>query len=534
MTEQVEGESQTCYNDVDMLRSNAPMTTTKPVFESDPLDRLLFSAFPGLVIRKDLTQEIRGTSKAPSYVIEFMLGKYCSDLFNEEEVRNGLRYVHDEIARYIPRGDETEMIKSAIRERSPHRLIDKVKVELDEHTRGGRYWASLMTANIHTVNISPEIIKKNPRLLLAGIWSKIVLQYDEDIIINKKAYPFVISRLDPIQVSHVRLDEYLEGRARFTKEQWINALIRTMGYEPTHPQVTPRVKLLYLVRMIPLVESNYHLIELGPRQTGKSFCFTEFSPYGVLLAGGEITIPKLFVSNTIPPQPGLVTRSDVIGFDEITGSSFNAEEDKNLYKSYMENNQVNRGTQPVVGDAGFVFNGNIEFDPRTAMLAEHLFQPLPQTVSEDTAFHDRWAAYLPGWELPKLTPKLLTTHVGFILDYTSELFHRELRRITTYGTLWERWFEPGPGQWSYRDQRSISRTFSGLVKLIFPAGNPEKEDARALLELAMELRLRVLLQLHRINRNEFSTTELSYTDKATGETHTVRIEGEGEGTEEAF
>jgi ATP-dependent Lon protease len=497
------------------------MTITSAPFVPDELDHLLFATFPGLVIRKDLAQEIRGTSKAPSYVIEFMLGKYCANLFDDAEVREGLRFVQEEVAKYIPRGDETEKIKADIREHSPHRLIDMVKVELDQSLKEGVYWAHLMTANIRHVNISPQIIAKYERLLLAGVWSRIVLHYDDDIRYRGKTYPFVISRLDPIQVSHVDLDEYCAGREKFTRDQWIDALIRTMGYEPTHPKISQRIKLLYLVRMIPLVESNYHLIELGPRQTGKSFCFTEFSPYGTLLAGGAVTIPKLFVSNMNPPQPGLIKQRDVVGFDEIAGSSFNADDDKNLYKNYMESGQINRGTITVVGDAGFVFNGNIEFDPRNGMLAEHLFKPLPPTISDDTAFHDRWAAFLPGWELPKLTPDMLTPHVGFILDYTSEIFHRELRRIGSYGTLWERWFEAPLGQWSARDMRSINRTFSGLTKLIFPSGVMEKEDARLLLRLAIELRLRVLVQLHIMNEREFHVTELSFKDRETGEVETV-------------
>ena len=501
---------------------------------SDAGSVLVFCPLFCLSLPRCATRGIRGTSKTPSYVIEFMLGKYCANLFDNDEVREGLRYVHEEVARYIPRGDETEKIKAAIRERPPHRLIDLVKVELDQSLKQGVYWASLTTANIHKVNISPQIVTKYERLLLAGVWSKIVLHYDDEIRYGRTTYPFVISRLDPIQVSHVSLDEYLAGREKFTRDQWIDVLIRTMGYEPSHANVTLRTKLLYLVRMIPLVESNYHMIELGPRQTGKSFCFTEFSPYGTLLAGGAITVPKLFVSNTNPPQPGLIAQRDVIGFDEIAGGSFNADDDKNLYKNYMENGQVNRGTITVVGDAGFVFNGNIEFDPRTGMLAEHLFKPLPPNISDDTAFHDRWAAYLPGWELPKLTPNMFTPHVGFILDYTSELFHRELRRINNYGTLWEHWFEAPLGQWSARDQRSINRTFSGLTRLIFPSGTMEKEDARTLLELAIELRLRVLLQLHIINSQEFHTTELSYIDKENGETHTVHILGEGDRVEEAF
>ncbi len=500
------------------------MTIAQAPFVADELDHLLFATFPGLVIRKDLAQEIRGTSKAPSYVIEFMLGKYCANLFDDAEVREGLRFVHEEIAKYIPRGDETEKIKADIREHSPRRLIDMVKVELDQSLREGVYWAHLMTANIHHVNISPQIIAKYERLLLAGVWSRIVLHYDDDIRYRGKTYPFVISRLDPIQVSHVDLDEYRAGREKFTRDQWIDVLIRTMGYEPAHHKMTQRIKLLYLVRMIPLVESNYHMIELGPRQTGKSFSFTEFSPYGTLLAGGAVTIPKLFVSNMNPPQPGLIKQRDVVGFDEIAGSSFNADDDKNLYKNYMESGQINRGTITVVGDAGFVFNGNIEFDPRTAMLAEHLFKPLPPTISDDLAFHDRWAAFLPGWELPKLTPDMFTPHVGFILDYTSEIFHRELRNIGNYGTVWERWFESPLGQWSARDMRSINRTFSGLTKLIFPSGVMEKEDAHMVLRLAIELRLRVLVQLHTMNEQEFHVTELSFKDRETGGVETVRVE----------
>ena len=500
------------------------MTLNGNPFVPDPLDRLLFTTFPGLVMRKDLTQEIRGTSKAPSYVIEFMLGKYCANLFDDDEVRDGLQLVHEEVARYIPRGDETEVIKSEIRERPPRRLIDLVKVQLDEKLETGVYWATLMTANIPNVNIRPDLVEKYERLLMAGVWCNVLLNYDETIRYRKRTYPFVITRLEPVQVGRVSLEEHCRGRERFTRDQWIDALIRTMGYEPTHPLLTPRVKLLYLVRMAPLVESNYHMLELGPRQTGKSFCFTEFSPYGALLAGGAVTVPKLFVSNTQPPRPGLIAQRDVVGFDEIAGSAFDSDHDKNLYKSYMENGQINRGTLNVAGDAGFVFNGNIDFDPRQGLEREHLFKPLPASVADDAAFHDRWAAYLPGWELPKLTPELLTSHVGFILDYTSELFHRELRRIGHYGSLWEQWFEATPGEWSARDLRSVNRTFSGLTKLVFPSGVMGKDDARLLLHLALELRLRVRVQLHRIAPHEFPLTAFTYRDRETGVVETVTIE----------
>jgi len=503
------------------------MTSTAqaaPIFSPDALDRKLFAAFPGLVMRKDLTQAIRGTSKAPSYVIEFMLGKYCANLFDDDEVRDGLQIVQQEVAEYIPRGDETEVIKSAIRERPPRRLIDLVKVELDEKQEGGIYWATLITANINRVRIATDIVTRYDRLLMAGAWCNVRVDYDDSFKIGNRFFPFVVQRLEPVQVGAVDLDEYRASRSRFSRDEWVNALIRTMGYEPTHPALTDRVKLLYLVRMIPLVESNYHLIELGPRQTGKSFCFTEFSPYGTLLAGGAVTVPKLFMSNTNPPRLGLIAQRDVVGFDEIAGGAFDAEHDKNLYKSYMENGQINRGTITVPGEASFVFNGNLNYDPRQSMQADHLFKPLPAGIADDTAFHDRWSAYLPGWEMPKLTPEMITRHVGFILDYTSELFHRELRRIGHYGALWERWFEATPGEWSARDQRSVNKTFSGLTKLIFPSGEMGKDDAQLMLRLAIELRLRVRLQMHKMSPQEFPLTTFSYSDRETGVREHVKID----------
>lgn len=499
------------------------MNTASTAYTPDELDRLLFAHFPGLVMRKDLTHALRGMSKAPSYVLEFMLGKYCADLFDDMAVREGLELVRAEVARYIPRGDETEVIKASIRQRPPQRLIDLVQVHLDERLDAGVYWAHLVTANIRNVNIHDKVVEQYERLLTAGIWCNILVNYDDSYRYRNQTYPFVIQRLEPVQVGRVDLNEYVAGRRQFSRDQWIDALVRTMGYEPTHPALTPRVKLLYLSRMIPLVEANYHMIELGPRQTGKSFCFTEFSPYGTLLAGGAVTVPKLFVTTAGRSQPGLIRSQDTIGFDEIAGSTFNRDDDKNLYKNYMESGQINRGTITVTGQAGFVFNGNINFDPRAGMQADHLFKPLPPGISDDTAFHDRWAAYLPGWELPQLKPEMLTTHVGFVLDYLSELFHRDLRHIGTYGTLWEHWFDRQEGQWSTRDKRSIDRTFSGMAKLIFPDGVMTKEDARLLLEWALELRLRVRLQLHAIDPTEFSVTWFGYVDRETGKQKRIEI-----------
>jgi len=501
----------------------SPIERVRNNFQPDELDRLLFTAFPGLVMRKDLTQTLRGMSKAPSYVLEFMLGKYCADLFDEDAVREGLELVQEEVARYIPRGDETEVIKASIRQRPPRRLIDLVQVTLDERLDSGVYWASLVTANIHNVNIHDKTVEQYDRLLTAGIWCNVLVTYDDTYRYRGQTFPFVIQRLEPVQVGRVDLAEYCAGRAHFTRDQWIDVLIRTMGYEPSHPALTQRVKLLYLVRMIALVEANYHMIELGPRQTGKSFCFTELSPYGTLLAGGAVTVPKLFVTTAGRSAPGLIRSQDAIGFDEIAGSTFNKDDDKNLYKNYMESGQISRGTITVTGEAGFIFNGNINYDPRQGLQADHLFKALPMSVSDDTAFHDRWAAYLPGWEMPPIKPEMLTHHVGFILDYVAELFHRELRHAGSYGTLWEEWFTRPDGEWSERDRRSIVRTFSGLAKLIFPSGEMSKEDAKLLLELSMELRLRVRLQLHAMDRKEFSLTSFSYVDRATGESKRVNV-----------
>ncbi len=279
------------------------MTDGQTPFVADELDRKLFAAFPGLVMRKDLTQVVRGTSKAPSYVIEFMLGKYCANLFDDADVRDGLQLVQEEVAAYIPRGDETEVIKARIRERPPQRLIDLVSVELDERLEEGVYWATLQTANINHVNIPRDIVQKYERLLTAGVWCNVLRGLRRQHPLPRPDLSLCHPPAGAGTGGARRPGRVRAGRARFTTDQWIDVLVRTMGYEPTHPEMTRRVKLLYLCRMIPLVENNYHMIELGPRQTGKSFCFTEFSPYGTLLAGGAVTVPKLFVSNTRPPRP---------------------------------------------------------------------------------------------------------------------------------------------------------------------------------------------------------------------------------------
>lgn len=490
-------------------------------FRPDRLDELLVEAFPSRVVRKGLSQVIRRTTKVPSYVIEFILGQQCPDLCSDEPA--GLKRVRSDLRTYLPRGDQAAVLKARLHEKSPQRVIDHVRVSFDEHSgEGAAYWASLTTAQIDHVRVPAELVRGKERLLTGGCWCDLLLSYDPAMRTGKNASPFVAKQLNPVQVGEVDFDAYGAARAAFSREQWIDALIRTMGYEPTHPSITERAKLLYLTRLIPLVETNYHLVEEGPRQTGKSFCITEFSPYTTLLAGGQITVPKLFVSNLKPPQPGLVSKRDLIGFDEIAGSSFNTDNNKNMYKNYMESGQVNRGTITVVGDAGFVFNGNLDFDPRERQPTRHLFQALPGTISDDAAFHDRWAAYLPGWELPKLTDGHLTKHTGLILDYASEIFHRELRPLD-YGDLWEQWFDAPPEEWSVRDRRSISRTFSGLAKLIFPTGQLTKAEALPLLRLALELRLRVRVQLHRINAQEFPLTAFTFIDRETGQTEEVRI-----------
>jgi ATP-dependent Lon protease len=481
---------------------------------ADDLDRKLLDAYAGRVVRKDLVKRLKVGFNIPVYVLEYLLGKFCSTT-KPEEITAGLQQVKETIAERIVRADQGELIKARLQQRGTMRIIDLCTVTFDEKDQGGKYWARLAASGLDFVHVEPELVHRHERLFTGGIWANIELSYDETIVHRGATRPFVLQRLAPIQIASAHLDEFVEGRRRFTRDEWVDVLLRTMGYEPTHPDFSARRKWLFLLRLIPLVERNYNLVELGPRGTGKSYVYRELSPYVILLSGGQVTIPKLFASNAPPYEPGLVTRWDAVAFDEVAGSHFRRPEDKQLYKDYMELGSFSRGSAKgtISGEAGFVFNGNLDGDVETIARTSHLFLPFPDTVRNDLAFHDRWHAYLPGWEVPKMQPGYFTTHLGFIADYIAEVFHSELRP-RSHADVYDRHFHLG-SHVEERDRKAIARTTSGLIKLLHPDGECSKAEVEEYLTFAIELRRRVKEQLRRMGGVEYARVNLSYLDKET-------------------
>ncbi len=492
-------------------RDGLPAVEEVPI---DELDRKLLDAFAGRVVRKDLVKKLKVGFNIPVYVLEYLLGKFCSTP-NREEIEAGLRQVKETITERIVRADQSELIKARLQKHGAMKIIDLCTVTFDEKDQGGKYWARLGTSGLDYVHVDPDLVHRHERLFTGGIWANIELSYDETIVHRGVTRPFVLQRLAPIQIASAQFDEFVEARRRFTRDEWVDVLLRTMGYEPYHPDFTQRRKWLYLLRLVAMVEKNYNLVELGPRGTGKSYVFRELSPYAILLSGGQVTVPKLFASNAPPYEPGLVTRWDVVAFDEVAGSHFKKPEDKQLYKDYMELGSFSRGSAKgtIQGSAGFVFNGNLDGDVETIARTSHLFLPFPDTIRNDMAFHDRWHAYLPGWELPKMQPGYFTAHFGFIADYIAEVFHNELRP-RSYADVYDRDFHLG-SHVEERDRKAIARTSSGLIKLLHPDGECPKAEVEEYLHFGMELRRRVKEQLRRMGGVEYARANLSYIDKET-------------------
>lgn len=482
----------------------------------DSLDCKLIEAFPGRVVRKDLVHRLKVGFSVPVYVLEYLLGKYCSST-DDEEISQGLQLVKDTIHERVVQADQGELVKARLKKTGTMKLIDLVTVTFDEKDNGGKYWARLATSGLDKVHIEERTVYEFERVLTGGVWANIELAYDESIIHGGVTRPFVLNRMQPIQIASARLDEFIEGRKQFTREEWVDVLLRTLGYEPTSPDFTWRHKLLYLLRLVPMVEKNYNLIELGPKETGKSFVYREISPYVLLLSGGQGTVADLFGWKNRKDKPGLVVKNDVVAFDEVAGENFKSSSDKQMYKGYMEQGSFSRGDDrgTVQGDAGIVFNGNIEGDIRSIARTTHLLTPLPETIRHDDAFHDRWHAYLPGWEMLKLKPGHFTTHLGFVADYIAEIFHNALRPLN-YTDSYDRYFSFG-NHVGQRDRTAVVRTVSGLIKLIHPDGECSRDEMAEYVRFALELRRRVKEQLKRINPIEFSKVNLSYIDKVTGD-----------------
>jgi len=491
-------------------------TLLEEKIELDKLDLKLTKAFAGRVVRKDLVKKLKVGFNVPVYVLEYLLGKYCSST-NDEEIEKGLRLVKSAIAERIVQGDESELVKARLQRYGSMKLIDLVNVIFDEKDKGGKYWGKMATSGIDHIHIDERIVHNNERLLTGGVWANVELNYDETLVHRGVTRPFLLHRLSPIQIASANFKEFVEGRAHFTRDEWIDVLIRTIGYEPTHSDFTPRLKMLFLLRMVPMVEKNFNMIELGPRGTGKSFIYREISPYVILLSGGQGTVPDLFGWKNRKDKPGLVIKYDTVAFDEVAGSNFKRESDKQMYKGYMEQGSFSRGDDKgtLQADAGIIFNGNIDGDVETMVRVSHLFSPLPDTVRNDMAFHDRWHSYLPGWEMPKMQTDYFTKHFGFVADYIAEIFHNELRK-RNYTDNYSSFFRLG-NHVEERDRKAIARTTSGLIKLIHPDGICSKEEMEEYLAFAIEMRRRVKEQLKRMGGIEYSRVNLSYIDKETKE-----------------
>lgn len=472
--------------------------------ELDELDRLATEAFPGLVVRKDLLRRLRSAFTVPTFVIEFLLGKYCASS-DPAVIEQGMEFVRRSLSEKFVKPDEREMIKARIQQHGSYQVIDRVSASLFEED--DRYWATLHNISLDYVNIDELLVREHDRLLMGGIWAEVNLRYDPTIRFRGGARPFVIDSLKPIQLSTRSLDPALAGRRKFSREQWIDLLIRSLGMEPKNPYFTLRQKLLYLVRLIPFVEANYNLVELGPRGTGKSFVYQQISPYAHLISGGQTTVAQMFV-NLSSGQRGLVALWDVVAFDEAAGIRYSDKSGINIMKNYMEDGSFSRGRELISAEGSIVFVGNLDGDVQTIVRTSNLFYPMPKEM--DTAFFDRIHAYVPGWEFRKTGDDIYSSHFGFVSDYVAELFHG--LRKTSFVGLADRDFRFG-SHLSGRDVKAVRKTVSGLVKLIHPDGEVTKEELAEYIELAMELRRRVKEQLKKMGGLEYWDVGFSYIDR---------------------
>lgn len=476
--------------------------------ELDDLDRLANEAFPGLVVRKDLLRRMRSAFGVPAFVIEFLLGKYCAST-DEEAIREGLEFVRETLSSKYVKPDEREAVKSAIKQRNTYEIIDKISVRLVE--THDKYWARLSNLDLDFINVEESQVREHDRLLMGGVWAEIKLRYDDAYVFKGQNRPFFVESIRPIQLSTRNIERFIEGRKRFTRDQWLDLLMRSMGYEPNHPYYTKRRKLHYLQRLVPLVERNYNSVELGPRGTGKSFVYQQLSPYCHLVSGGQTTTAQMFV-NLSSGQRGLVALWDVVAFDEAAGIKFTDKNGINIMKGYMEDGAFSRGSDVITAEGSVVFVGNIDGDIETIIRTSNLFYPMPKEM--DTAFYDRIHAYIPGWEFQKTSDAAYTNHFGLVTDYLAEVF-REVRK-RSYGDVAERYFRFGQ-HLGGRDQKAVRKTVSGLIKLLHPDGEVTKAEVEEYLAYAMEGRRRVKEQLKKMGGLEYWDTTFSYLDLESGQ-----------------
>lgn len=487
--------------------------------EMSDINRKLRTYFDGKIVRKDLTKSIKEGANVPVYVLEFLLGQYCSSddpSIIEEGVANVKRILADN---YV-RPDEAQKILSLLRQRGSHTVIDKITVNLN--IKKDTYEAEFSNLGIKAIPISEDYPSKFDRLLCGGIWCIVQLEY-EYIEEDKNASPIHIRKLTPIQMPHVDINELKQGRKAFTKDEWISVMLRSIGMEPD--TLTEREKWLLLARMLPLVENNFNLCELGPRSTGKSHLYKEISPNSILVSGGQTTVANLFY-NMARKTVGLVGLWDCVAFDEVAGINFKDKDGIQIMKDYMASGSFARGKEEKSASASMVFVGNINQSVDVLLKTSSLFAPFPPEMGTDTAFLDRMLCYIPGWEIPKFRPQHFTNDYGFISDYLAE-FIRELRK-EQYGDALDKYFRLGKNL-NQRDTIAVRKMVGGFIKLLYPDGEYTKEELEEVLKISLEMRRRVKEQLKKLGGMEFYDVNFSYIDNETFEEFYVSVPEQGGG-----
>ena len=485
---------------------------------STGLDELLIRHFAGKVVRKDLTKLVKEGANVPVFVLEYLLGSHCSSS-DDVLIEEGLQTVKKILAENYVRPDESEKVKSMIRERGSYKIIDKVTVSLND--KRDVYEATLMNLGVKGAEIGTQFVKKFEKLLAGGIWCIVTIQYFHEE--GQKGSAFIVEDVKPIQMPGMDMEELFSARKEFTEAEWIDVLLRSCGYEPANFE--ERVKWHILCRMIPLVENNYNDCELGPRGTGKSHIYKEISPYTILMSGGQTTVANLFC-NLSTGKIGLVGLWDVVAFDEVAGISFKDQNGVQIMKDYMASGSFARGRDSVSASAAMVFVGNINQPVETLVKTSHLLAPFPEAMI-DSAFFDRFHAYIPGWEIPKMRPEFFTNRYGLITDYLAE-WVREMRK-RSFGDAINKYFKLGRDL-NQRDTIAVRHTVSGLLKLLYPNEQYDKEAVRRCLEYALETRRRVKEQLKKIGGMEFFDVHFSYLDLESGEEKYISVPEQGGGT----
>jgi ATP-dependent Lon protease len=484
---------------------------------NDSLDLKATEVFAGKVVRKDLVRKIKVGANIPVFVLEYLLGKYCAT-DDPAAIDAGLRVVNNTIADNFVRSEEANKAQALVKEKGRHTFIDKVKVRY--LAEDDKYWAEGVNFGYKNIHVPDRYVREFDRLLMGGVWAQMEIRHEYDEEARGTRSPFWIETLTPIQLANFNLEDYRQGRARFTSDEWVDLLIRSIGLEPS--QFNRRLKLLILVRLIPLCEANFNLVELGPRGTGKSYGYQELSPYAILMTG-PTTVANLFY-NMASGKVGLVGLWDAVGFDEVADMEKMPKEVITTLKTYCESGSFARGKESITGNASIAMFGNTNQPVNVMVRSSHLFMPMPDVIRDDLAFLDRIHYYIPGWEVPKMRMEFFTDHYGFVVDYLAEAL-RELRRHN-FTEVVDQHFSMGE-HLNARDVKAVRKAVSGLIKLIYPDGRLTKDELAELLTLALEGRRRVKEQLKKIGAFEYHQTSFSYRDKETTEERYVGVPEEG-------